>query len=80
MAEDYEQTLGQERHNKGLEVSFLKKACDSHVLVAALVAPISCVVGFTLPNGYINDSDDTSILSKKSTFQAFAVSNFMALM
>ena len=67
------------KSNKGLEVSFLKKACYSHVLVAALVATISCVVGFTLPNGYINDSDDTSVLSKKSTFQAFVVSDFMAL-
>ena len=28
------------KSNKGLEVSFLKKACDSHVLVAALVATI----------------------------------------
>ena len=67
------------KSNKGLEVSFLKRACDSHVLVVALVATISFAAGFTLPSGYIKDSDDTSILSKKPAFQAVVLLDFMAL-
>ena len=53
MAEDYEQTLGQERHNKGLEVSFLKKASDSHVLVAALVATYPSLQVLHCPAGIL---------------------------
>ena len=64
MAEDYEQN-NESIRNKGLDVSFLKKASDSHLLVAALVATVSFAAGFTLKGGY-NDSDGATILSKKS--------------
>ena len=58
------------KRNKGLDISFLKKASDSHLLVAALVATVSFGAGFTLPDGY-NNSDDMPILRKKLAFQAF---------
>ncbi|RVW73387.1 hypothetical protein CK203_060171 [Vitis vinifera] len=39
------------KRNKGLDVSFLKKASNSHLLVATLVATVSFGAGFTLPGG-----------------------------
>ncbi|KAJ9701421.1 hypothetical protein PVL29_006672 [Vitis rotundifolia] len=63
---------------KGSDISFLRKVSDSHMLVATLVATVSFAAGFTLPGGY-NDSDGKAILSKKAAFQAFVVSDSMAL-
>ncbi|CBI36637.3 unnamed protein product, partial [Vitis vinifera] len=64
--------------DKGSDISFLRKVSDSHLLVATLVATVSFAAGFTLPGGY-NDSDGMAILSKKAAFQAFVVSDSMAL-
>ncbi|KAJ9701419.1 hypothetical protein PVL29_006670 [Vitis rotundifolia] len=66
------------KRNKGLDISFLKKASDSHLLVATLVATVSFGAGFTLPGGY-NNSDGTPILRKKIAFQAFVAFDFLAL-
>ncbi|XP_034685314.1 ankyrin repeat-containing protein ITN1-like isoform X2 [Vitis riparia] len=67
------------KRNKGLDVSFLKKASNSHLLVATLVATVSFGAGFTLPGGY-NNSDGTAILRKKIAFQAFVSFDLVALM
>ncbi|RVW73381.1 hypothetical protein CK203_060164 [Vitis vinifera] len=67
------------KRNKGLDVSFLKKASNSHLLVATLVATVSFGAGFTLPGGY-NNSDGTPILRKKKAFQAFVTFDFLALL
>ncbi|KAL6312990.1 hypothetical protein AAG906_012401 [Vitis piasezkii] len=67
------------KRNKGLDVSFLKKASNSHLLVATLVATVSFGAGFTLPGGY-NNSDGTPILRKKIAFQAFVAFDFLALL
>ncbi|RVW73389.1 Ankyrin repeat-containing protein [Vitis vinifera] len=68
----------QSKRNKGLDTSFLKKASDSHLLVAALVATVSFAAGFTLPGGY-KDSDGMAMLSNKPGFKAFVVSDSLAL-
>ncbi|WJZ88079.1 hypothetical protein VitviT2T_007411 [Vitis vinifera] len=68
----------QSKRNKGLDTSFLKKASDSHLLVAALVATVSFAAGFTLPGGY-KDSDGMAKLSNKPGFKAFVVSDSLAL-
>ncbi|CBI36636.3 unnamed protein product, partial [Vitis vinifera] len=67
------------KRKKGLDVSFLKKASNSHLLVATLVATVSFGAGFTLPGGY-NNSDGTAILRKKIAFQAFVAFDFLALL
>ena len=68
----------QSKRNKGLDTSFLRKASDSHLLVAALVATVSFAAGFTLPGGY-KDSDGMAMLSNKPGFKAFVVSDSLAL-
>ena len=66
------------RLNKGFDSSFFRKASESHLLVAALVATVSFAAGFTLPGGY-NDSDGMAILRNKPAFGAFVVADSMAL-
>ncbi|XP_034686727.1 protein ACCELERATED CELL DEATH 6-like [Vitis riparia] len=74
-----QKTMSESKRKKGLDVSFLKKASDSHMLVATLVATVSFAAGFTLPGGY-NNSDGTPMLRKKLAFRAFVIFDFVALM
>ena len=68
----------QSKRNKGLDTSFLRKASDSHLLVAALFAAVSFAASFILPGGY-SDSDGMAILSNRPAFKAFVVSDSMAV-
>ena len=91
MAESYEQRREQRKRrpttrerrrseskrNKGLDTSFLRKASDSRVVVAALVPTVSFAAGSNLPGGY-RDSDGMAILSNKPSFQAFVLADSSA--
>ncbi|KAJ9159164.1 hypothetical protein P3X46_024689 [Hevea brasiliensis] len=73
----------QEDNSKSMErvegmISELKKAKDSHLIVATLIATVTFAAGFTIPGGYISDKG-TAVLSKKAAFQVFLLSNGFAL-
>lgn len=52
------------------------------MIVATLVATVTFAAGFTLPGGYNSGSPDAgmAILSRERAFQAFVVTNTIALM
>ena len=59
-------------------MAFTKRLGETHLIVAALVATVSCAAGFTLPGGYKED-DGKAILSKKAAFRAFVVTDTIAM-
>ncbi|RVW26955.1 hypothetical protein CK203_098777 [Vitis vinifera] len=48
-------------------MAFTVRLGETHLIVATLVATVSCAAGFTLPGGY-NDSDGMAKLRKASSF------------
>ncbi|KAL6342718.1 hypothetical protein AAG906_013124 [Vitis piasezkii] len=52
---------------------------ETHLIVATLVATVSCAAGFTLPGGD-NDSDGMAKLTKQVAFKAFIVTDTLAMM
>ena len=76
--DEREEEKSQSKRNKGLDTSFLRKASDSRVVVAALVPTVSFAAGSNLPGGY-RDSDGMAILSNKPSFQAFVLADSLAL-
>ncbi|KAK3190230.1 hypothetical protein Dsin_029791 [Dipteronia sinensis] len=60
----------------------IEKTKDSHLVVAALMATVTFAAAFTLPGGFKNEEGPdkgTAILSKKSAFQAFVITNSIAM-
>ncbi|KAH9682288.1 ANK REP REGION domain-containing protein [Citrus sinensis] len=62
----------------------MTEASESHLVVAALIATVTFAAAFTLPGGYKSDIEDgrntgTAILTKNAAFQAFAVSDAIAM-
>ncbi|KAH9682258.1 ANK REP REGION domain-containing protein [Citrus sinensis] len=62
----------------------MTEASESHLVVAALIATVTFAAAFTLPGGYKSDNEDgrnrgTAILTKNAAFQAFAVSDAIAM-
>ena len=62
----------------------MTEASESHLVVAALIATVTFAAAFTLPGGYKSDNEDgrnrgTSILTKNAAFQAFVVSDSIAM-
>ncbi|KAK0606578.1 hypothetical protein LWI29_000981 [Acer saccharum] len=63
------------------EIKEFEKMKESHLIVAALIATVTFTAAFTLPGGVIQDGDKegTAILSKKAAFQAFVITDAIAL-
>ncbi|RVW73196.1 hypothetical protein CK203_057347 [Vitis vinifera] len=59
-------------------ISQLQKQGETHLIVSALITTVTFAVGFTLPGGYKED-DGKAILSKKSAFRAFVVTDSIAM-
>ena len=60
-------------------MAFTVRLGETHLIVATLVATVSCAAGFTLPGGY-NDSDGMAKLTKQVAFKAFIVTDTLAMM
>ncbi|KAF3456881.1 hypothetical protein FNV43_RR01535 [Rhamnella rubrinervis] len=63
--------------------SIIDRVSETHVVVATLIATVSFAAGFTLPGGYNGNegpNTGTATLTKKSAFQAFVISNTIALL
>ncbi|GAY67409.1 hypothetical protein CUMW_256230 [Citrus unshiu] len=66
------------------DVIGMEKASEYHLVVAALIATVTFAAAFTLPGGYKGDTEDdpnkgTAILSKNVAFQAFVISDAIAM-
>ncbi|KAK6933366.1 Ankyrin repeat, partial [Dillenia turbinata] len=60
----------------------LKRVGDTHLIVAALIATVTFAAGFTVPGGYDGNegpNQGMAILSNKTAFQAFVVSDTIAM-
>ncbi|TXG72178.1 hypothetical protein EZV62_000757 [Acer yangbiense] len=59
----------------------MEKTKESHLIVAALIVTVTFTAAFTLPGGVIQDGDKegTAILSKKAAFQAFVITDAIAM-
>ncbi|WJZ88047.1 hypothetical protein VitviT2T_007380 [Vitis vinifera] len=60
-------------------MAFTERLGETHLIVATLVATVSCAAGFTLPGGY-NDSDGMAKLRKQVAFKSFIVTDTLAVM
>ncbi|XP_025012755.2 protein ACCELERATED CELL DEATH 6 [Ricinus communis] len=60
-----------------------ERAKDSFLVVSGLVATVTFAAAFTLPGGYRSDENDprqgTAILSKSSAFEAFIITDTIAM-
>ena len=55
---------------------------ETVLVVAALIATVTFAAGFTLPGGYVSDKgplEGTAVLRKKTAFQAFMITDTIAL-
>ncbi|KAK0607097.1 hypothetical protein LWI29_009223 [Acer saccharum] len=59
----------------------LEKTKESHLIVAGLISTVTFTAAFTLPGGVIQDGDKegSAILSKKFAFQAFVMTDAIAM-
>ncbi|PIA45202.1 hypothetical protein AQUCO_01700619v1 [Aquilegia coerulea] len=60
----------------------LKDQSDFDLVVGALIATVSFTAGITVPGGYISEGPNqgTAVLSKQLAFEAFVISNTLALL
>ncbi|KAH7522194.1 hypothetical protein FEM48_Zijuj07G0112500 [Ziziphus jujuba var. spinosa] len=56
-------------------ISEIENSQESHLIVAALIATVTFVAGFTMPGGY----NGNAILARKTAFQAFMIINPVAM-
>ncbi|KAJ8774022.1 hypothetical protein K2173_009453 [Erythroxylum novogranatense] len=64
-------------------LSLMRDARQSHLVVATLIATVTFAAGFTLPGGYKDAGDPEeggAILTRRRAFQAFVISDTVALM
>ncbi|RVW73215.1 Ankyrin repeat-containing protein [Vitis vinifera] len=59
-------------------ISELKHRGEAHLIVSALITTVTFAAGFTLPGGY-NGDDGMAILTRKTAFRAFVVTDTIAL-
>ncbi|KAK6933369.1 Ankyrin repeat, partial [Dillenia turbinata] len=74
----------EEENDKAEEVrsEILKRVGDTHLIVAALIATVTFAAGFTVPGGYDGNegpNQGMAILSKKTAFKAFVISDTIAM-
>ena len=65
------------------KIEKMRRASDSVMIVATLVATVTFAAGFTIPGGYYQSIDEypgMAVLSKKSAFQVFMISDTCALL
>ncbi|TXG72173.1 hypothetical protein EZV62_000752 [Acer yangbiense] len=69
-----------DKHNEEFK-KIMEKAKESHLIVAALIATVTFTAAFTLPGSVIQEGDKegTAILSKKAAFQAFVITDAIAM-
>ncbi|KAJ9701393.1 hypothetical protein PVL29_006650 [Vitis rotundifolia] len=66
------------KDNENNSISAWKRAGETHLIVAALVATVTFAAGFTLPGGY-DQNDGMATLTKKAAFKAFVVTDTLAM-
>ncbi|TXG72169.1 hypothetical protein EZV62_000748 [Acer yangbiense] len=69
---------GVDRESEEEEIKEIEKTKESHLIVAALIATVTFTAAFTLPGGVIQE-EGTAILSKKAAFQAFVITDAIAM-
>lgn len=61
--------------------SWIDKAKEANLIVAALIATVTFAAGFTMPGGYVSEGPQqgAAILRKSSAFKAFMVTDTIAM-
>ncbi|KAM7462903.1 hypothetical protein LguiA_031024 [Lonicera macranthoides] len=81
--EERELKSREEKDRDDKKIKELWKRAQTHIVVTTLIATITFAAGFTMPGGY-NQSGDShegmSVLAKSPAFQAFIVSDVIALL
>lgn len=69
------------KRRKEKVTSQIQNVSDSHLVVATLIATVAFAAGFALPGGYKTDGKDEGMatLLRRGCFEAFAISNTMAM-
>lgn len=74
------------RHNEKInqdQVEEYKKAINTHMIVAALIATVALTAGFAMPGGFDGNEGPTqgsAILVRKTAFQTFIITDAIALL
>lgn len=65
-------------------VGNVKKAADTNLIVATLIATVTFAADFTLPGGYQGDDNGPNqgmaVLTRKAAFKAFVITDTLAMM
>lgn len=65
------------------KVERIRKLCDTHIIVATLMATVCFTAGFTMPGGFDQDkgpNQGLAILTKNTAFKAFIVTDTLGLL
>lgn len=79
-----ENKVMKDKENEDDIIRDFKQGKDPHLLVATLIATVAFAAGFTMPGGYISEKGDDdrgqAILTSSKAFQAFVITDTIALM